>query len=422
MKRLRLAGIGCGGRTRTYLELAAQMPERYEVVAAADPREERLQDTCKRVGNPNLRCFAFDEELLAAEKLADVIVIGTQDAYHVEPCIKAMKKGYDVLLEKPIATHLKDVLHLERVAEKLGRKVLICHVLRYSPFYCKIKDLVASGILGDIITINADEGIGPFHMSHSYVRGHWAKSPDAAPLIISKSCHDLDIIRWVIDQNCVSVASHGSLMHFTESNAPEGAPKRCTDGCPHTQNCTYNALGYTKRHRSWLQWIMDGGADASNDEVIEWLKTSKWGRCVYYCDNDVADHQTASMVFENGATATFTVSAFSHGRNIEIQGTKGRMYAGHNTKCQSGSDIIIHEHLTGNTTQYHVNTDGGGYDGHGGGDVGLMNALYDEMTNDKPMCSGLSASVESHVIGYAADAARLEGRLINLKEFILKHM
>ncbi len=431
MKKIKLAGIGCGGRTRTYLSLAKErMSEYFDIVAAADPIIKRAEWLKEFSTVDDFKVFDSDKALLAEDKLADVVIIGTQDDYHVEPCLEAMRKGYDVLLEKPISPSLKEIILLEKEAKRLGRKVLICHVLRYSPFYRKVKEIVDSGVLGEIRSLNATEGVGPFHFSHSYVRGHWSVKEKSTPIIIAKSCHDMDIISWLIGEKCVSASSYGSLSYFNKEHAPEGAPKRCLDGCPHGPNCFFNAANYMFSQRPWLQYIFDKegeavakGSKATDNEVREWLKVSPWGRCVFGgCDNNVPDHQTAQFEFEKGKTATFTVTAFDSGRNIEIYGTKGSLKGGHTLKHQAdtGADIIVMDHFSGNKTIHKVNINAGGYDGHGGGDHGLVSNLYNEMTKENPddMSSSISQSIESHIMGFAAEESRMTGKTVVIENFL----
>ncbi len=431
MKKLKLAGIGCGGRTRTYLSLAAErMSQYFEVVAGADPQIERAEWLRRYAENKEgFRVFDSDAALLAEEKLADIVVIGTQDSYHVKPCIDAMRKGYDVLLEKPISPELAEVIELEREAVKLGRRVMVCHVLRYSPFYRKVKEIIDSGVLGEIRSLNATEGVGPFHFTHAYVRGHWRNKAESSPIIISKSCHDMDIIAWLMGDDCVSTSSYGSLSYFNKAHAPEGAPARCTDGCPHGSKCRYNALHYLFSERNWVQYVFDTegakvaeGSKATDEEMREWLKTSNWGRCVYQCDNDVPDHQTAQFLFKNGQTATFTVTAFDGGRNLEIYGTKGCLKGGHSLKHQVGTnaDIIVMDHATGNKELHTVNISAGGYDGHGGGDHGLVSHLYDEMNKENPaeVESSITQAVQSHIMGFAAEESRVTGKTVVIEDFL----
>jgi predicted dehydrogenase len=393
------------------------LPHRYRVIAAADPNPKRLALVKALSQNPDFRGFETDAELFAAGRLADVCIIGTQDSYHVTPALRAMELGYDILLEKPIATDPSEILGLLNASERLGRKVLVCHVLRYSPFYVKVKEILTSGLLGDILTIDAREGVGAWHQGHSYVRGHWAQTGKATPMLVAKSCHDLDIISWMVTRPCLRVSSFGSLSHFTAANKPAGAPARCTDGCPAADTCHYNAMLYASRQRGWLQWVMDESEGATTEKIYEWLKTSPWGRCVYACDNDAVDHQVVAMEFAGGATGTFTMTAFDSGRDLVVCGTKGRLRGGDNIKSLSGNDIVVNL-LNGDSLRYGVSTDVGGYDGHGGGDPGLVHALDNEMSKPaREMRSGLAASVESHLIGYAAEESRRTHQVVALAPY-----
>ena len=427
MSKRTLAAIGCGGRTYTYVSLAmTHWRDRFDIVAAADPIRERAERLRSFAHTPaSFRVFENDNALLAEERLADIMIIGTQDTHHVQPCLAAMQKGYDILLEKPIATRPADILMLADTARRLGRRVMVCHVLRYAPFYDQVKQCVDSGQLGEIRSIHASEGVGPWHFAHSYVRGHWRRSDTSCPMIVAKSCHDTDILAWLIGDPCISVASVGSLSHFRAACAPVGAPARCTDGCPHADTCPYNALQYLTAQRKWLAYVcdreqdhLDRGGAAPDAEIREWLQQAPWGRCVYRCDNDAPDHQTAQFQFAGGQTATLTVTAFDDGRNIEICGTRGVLRGGHALRHRAGldADYMITDHATVNTTYHRVDEQSGGYDGHGGGDYGLVSQLYDEMTQPDPMAirASIHRSVEGHLMAFAAEAARLHGRTIEM--------
>ncbi len=420
---LTLAAVGCGSRIQVYSALAAAMPDRYRVVAAADPIPDRLERVRQLSKNPGLRTFANDRELFAAGKLADVLMIGTQDPDHVGPCIAAMELGYDVLLEKPIATNFREVQRLETAANRLGRRVLICHVLRYTTFYSKIKDLIAAGTLGDLIAVNATEGVGLFHQAHSFVRGHWAVTERCSPMIISKSCHDLDILSWLVDAPCESVSSFGSTAYFNAAHAPAGAPARCTDGCPVAATCPYDAHRYLGDQRGWLHWVYDRDDVATDAEIKAWLATSKWGRCVYHCDNTAVDRQSVNLHFANRVTATFTMTAFSEGRELEIRGTRGILQAGEAIRRLTGHDIAITDHATKQVTWHDVPVLEGEFAGHWGGDRGLMDLLHAELQRSNPadMRSSLQRSVESHAIGFAAEESRVTGQTVRLDEFRQRH-
>lgn len=411
---LKLAAIGCGARTQTYLGLAAKQPDRYTVVAAADPDKGRLKLMAELSGNPQFRAFGNDREILAEPQLADVMVIGTQDAQHAGHAITAMERGYHLLLEKPIAPNPEDVARIHQVARRTKRRVVVCHVLRYTPFYRKLKQLLREGLIGELVSFNAIEGVGTWHHAHSFVRGHWSNTRLSSPMILAKSCHDMDIIRWLADSSCRSVGSFGSNAWFHEGNKPAGAPARCTDGCPAADTCPYDANQYLEDRLEWLAVVMTGCAEATPDERKSWLANSPWGRCVYQCGNDTVDHQTVNMEFSNGRTATFTMTAYDAGRSIQLYGTRGRLKAGDSTHRDTGHWIIFEPH-DGPAQTLDIGIPEGGYDGHLGGDTGLVDALYDEITGPEDlMLSSLDVSVESHAMAFAAEESRCNRTTVTL--------
>lgn len=418
-KPLTLALIGCGARGRTYTALMARQPQRYQIVAAADVSPARVETIRQLSGNAALRTFASSEALLAAGKLADAVIIAMQDNYHYEACRRALDVGYDVLLEKPIATRAAQVLDIERRAKKAGRRVMVCFVLRFAAFYRKVKEIIDSGALGELVSIQANEGVMPWHQAHSFVRGHWSVVGQSSPMILSKCCHDTDIVHWLVGRRCRKIASFGSLEFFRPERAPAGVPARCTDGCPIGEKCPYNALRYTTDMRvPWLGMVYDRAADATPEEITAWLRTSPWGRCVYRCDNDAVDRQVLAMEFEGGVTGTFTMTAFENGRHLEIYGTRGVLKGGETYRHHFGAHLIFFPH-EGEPVRYTVQAEDGGYELHGGGDPGLINALHDEMTQppDAPLAAGLESTVHSHMITFAAEEARLTGRAVDLGEF-----
>ncbi len=408
-KKLRLAVMGCGGRGTCYSELAGKMGHLYEVVAAVDPSPQRLSRVIACSGNPGIRRFDSDEAFFGEPRMADVLIVATQDALHVEQSVRGMECGYDILLEKPIGQSLDDVFRIEACSRRLGRKVLVCHVLRYTPFYQAVKGILDSGELGEVVSMNATEGVEPWHHCHSYVRGHWSRSRLSAPMIISKSCHDLDLLVWLSGRRSVRVSSFGSLSHFTAAHAPQGAPARCVDGCPHERTCPYSAFLYVNRHKSWVPYVV-ANPDPSDAEVLDWIHTSPWGRCVYRCQNDVVDHQIVAVEFDGGLTATFTMTAFERERSLEVFGSRAVLRGGGHVRRDCGSDLVIEPH---DGPPRHVTIDriqDACYSGHEGGDAGLMNALHEQMTRDgADMTSSLENSIESHVMGFAAEHARLSG-------------
>jgi predicted dehydrogenase len=323
-------------------------------------------------------------------------------------------------LEKPAAQKIGEVLELNALAEKLGRRVMVCYVLRYTPFYRKVKEIIDSGVLGDIISVNANEGVMPWHQAHSFVRGHWADTEKASPMIVAKCCHDMDILHWLIGRRCRKLSSFGALTYFCAENAPEGAPARCTDGCPHRGECMYDAHRYAADCREpWLAQILDRYATATTEEIESWLKESPWGRCVYRCDNTAVDHQVVNMEFGDDITVTFTMTAFESGRHIEIYGTKAVLRAGEFYREQSGADIHVIEH-NGSKKSYTVEVpedEGNAF--HGGGDAGLINNLYEEMTLADPASASASLqnALHGHIMAFAAAQARQTGEVIDIPAY-----
>ena len=414
-KPLTIAAIGCGGRTRTYFKLAAEQPKRYQIIAAADPDANRLDEAKALSANPDFRRFHDDKAILGEERLADIMIIGTQDRYHVEQGIAAMELGYHLLLEKPMAVEPEGVERLAAVAKKHQRRVIVCHVLRYTPFYQVIRNAVSEGRIGKLTNFNATEGLTPWHYAHAFVRGQWSNRSESSPMILAKCCHDMDILRWIVDSPCRQVASFGRLSHFRAEAAPVGAPKRCLDGCPVADTCHYNAEKYLNEHRDfWLPIAMSGTEGASDLDIRDFLQSTRWGHCVYHTDNDVVDHQSLALDFDSGVTGTFTMHAFGGGRNLELYGTEGRIYAGEQIHQQTGH-MVLHMDLDGKETPIDFETVEGGYDGHFGGDQGIMNALYDEMTVvEDAMLTSLEVSVESHRMAFAAEESRLSGQVVRL--------
>jgi predicted dehydrogenase len=402
---LRLACIGCGARAQVYAQLAARRPDRFTIVAGADPVAERVSKVRQISGRSDFRGFAGADALLAAGKLADVLLVATQDNLHYAHCRGALEVGYDVLLEKPIATRVDQVLAIERLARRLQRRVMVCFVLRFAAFYRKAKSLVDSGALGEIVSLQANEGVMPWHQAHSFVRGHWSVVARSSPMILSKCCHDTDMVHWLVGRRCTRVASFGSLVCFRPDRAPAGVPARCTDGCPVGDTCPYNALRYTTDQRvPWLPMVYDRAQAASPEEIVAWLRTSPWGRCVYRCDNDAVDRQVIAMEFEGGVTGTFTMTAFENGRHLEIYGTRGVLKGGETYRHHFGAHLVYFPHDGGPPVRYTVQAEDGGYELHGGGDPGLVNALYDEMTRppDAPGAADLDSTVHSHLLAFAA--------------------
>ncbi len=419
MKTLDVILIGAGNRGETYTSIMKDMGGKFRVVAVAEPIESRREDIRKKHGLPEDRCFTDWKPLLALGKIADVALVCTMDAQHFAPAMAAMSLGYDLLLEKPASPDAQECLQLARRAKEMGVKVVVCHVLRYTTFWNTIKQVIDEGRLGDIISINHEERVGNVHQSHSFVRGNWCNEGRSSNMLLQKSCHDLDILQWLLGKKCLKVQSFGSLRHFKAENAPKNAPERCIDGCPVGERCPYNAvkLYLDDKTNDWFRTTCAREADPTDEMVEHALRTTQYGKCVYKCDNDVVDHQTVNMLFEDEVTVTFTMCAFNRGgRHIHIMGTRGELSG---AMVGEGS-ISIYDFETKQTTQIPMVTPDGINGGHGGGDGGIVGSLYEYLCGSYrgSSVSDIGISVENHLIAFAAEQSRKQGTVVDMAEFV----
>ena len=423
MKKLSVIIIGAGNRGNRYATHMCEMPDKYEIVGMADPQEARRRHFNETFGVPMENCYDSWETILQQPKMADIAVIATVDNMHLEPALMAIEKGYDLLLEKPVAQTAEECVRIATAAREKGVKVLVCHVLRYTPFYGKIKQILMAGTIGEVVSVDQVEGIGNVHFSHSYVRGNWHSEEESAPMLLAKSCHDLDIIQWLIDKPCTQVSSFGSLKHFCPENAPEGAPVRCADGtCPVMETCPYNVIKhyYDFKTNTRREIITKGIAKSfipTDEEVMEALKTTDYGLCAYQANNDVLDHQVVNMEFAGGATATLNVNAFNKGgRYTRIYGTKGELMA--HAKDKEISVYTFEDKKTVNVPVTEVDETING--GHGGGDEGIIRELYDYMSGNYTgfRAADIDISVKNHLIGFAAETARHEHTVMDVQKVL----
>lgn len=409
---LEIAVLGCGSRGRTYSKIIAAIGDRYRITAAADRNENRVRAVASLAPSGNVLCFDSAEALFSAGKQADVLIIATQDSQHFDHAMQALELGYDLLLEKPAAESLERCEELDRRARELGRRIALCFVLRYTPFYSAIKRIIASGKLGRVISMRTHEGVEPFHQAHSFVRGHWRSSVGSTPMIVAKCSHDADLLCWLGGAPVACISSYGDLTWFKPANAPAGAPLRCTDGCPAAAECMYDSHRYLSEKRNWLGMVMDGHTDADDETILDFLRTSPLGRCVYHCDNDVVDHQVLSCQLENGVTATHTMTAFDSGREIEIFGTLASLKGGSPFSGIGAPELWLRHHGSGKSEPVEIEIpDATGYAGHGGGDFGLVSSLHELFRGETRLEPGLDG-LAGHRLAFLAEKSRVNPTLV----------
>lgn len=407
--------IGAGQRGMTvYAAYGLKYPEEFRIVAVAEPNEERRREMQRLHGIPDERAFTSWEPLLEQEKMADCALVCTQDRFHTAPVRAALARGYHVLCEKPMSPNAKECIEMGKDAEKYGKTITVCHVLRYSPFFTQLKKMLDDHIIGDLVSIQHIECVGYWHQAHSFVRGNWRNSGETSPMILQKSCHDMDILAWLTGEHCLSVSSFGSLKHFRPENAPEGSTKRCMDGCKVRHSCPYDC---GKIYLEDDEWYSDTirkvvALEGTNEAVERALKTGPYGRCVYHCDNDVVDHQVVNLQFTNDVTVSFTMCAFTYegSRIMNIMGTRGQIW------CDMEKNTIrVSDFRTGNQNTVTVKINASG---HSGSDDSFMRGFLRTVETDGDyQLSPASRSVESHLIALAAEESRVTGCTVSMDDF-----
>lgn len=416
-----ITAVMCGAGQRgfySYGPYALKYPNELRFVAVAEPNAARRQRFADAHDIPPERQFATWEDLLAQGQIADALFNMTQDQAHYASTVAALEAGYDVLLEKPMATRLADCVDLVQTAERTGRLLQVCHVLRYTPFFSTLHEIVASGRLGDIITVEHRENVVYWHMAHSFVRGNWRNLAMSSPMILAKCCHDLDILYWNLGRKMQRLQSFGSLIHFRPENAPEGATRRCTDGCPVAEQCPYDARRiYLTPSPADPERIGWPSSTISEDLSLEGrrraLETGPYGRCVYHCDNDVVDHQTVNMEFEGGTSVVLFMHGHSHeeSRTMRYDGTHATLRGKFTYK---DGWIEVHDHVTNRREDVEIPP---GEGGHGGGDFGVVRAFVRAARGDEGTLTAAREALESHLLAFAAEQSRLEGAVVDMDAY-----
>ena len=418
-KKYSVAILGVGSRGgNTYGRLIHKhAQDRFKIVALCDLRKDRLQQFSSEFGVEATACFTNEDEFFK-QKRADILIIGTQDQDHVPHAIRAFECGYDIMVEKPLTDKREECEKLLSMQKKYGKQGLVCHVLRYAPAFLKAKELIDEGVIGRLVAINALEQVAYWHQAHSYVRGNWRNREETSPMILAKCCHDLDLLQYYAEAKCKSVSSIGDLTYFKKENAPEGAASRCTE-CKYIDECPYSA-----KHVYIERWLKHKETDCwpynvltsvplTQEKLQKAIEEGPYGRCVFACDNNVVDHQITQMTFENGVKATLTMTGFTAGtgRKIIFHGTTGELELNETDDCLFVKKYGKEPKRIDFSVQNHQ-----GY-GHGGGDLYLIENLYDMIEGRATSITSLESSVESHLMGIAAEESRLKGGvLINVHE------
>jgi predicted dehydrogenase len=412
MKTVELLIIGAGSRGNVYGEYAGRYPEQARVVGVAEPRASYRQRMAEQHQIASEQVVEDWRELAARPKFADAVVVATPDAQHLEPALAFAHQGYDILLEKPLAPDPESCRRIVEAARHNAILLAIGHVMRYTAYTQRLKKLVDAGTIGEIVSVQHLEPVGYWHMAHSFVRGNWRNEAESSFMLLQKSCHDLDWLRYIIGRRCVQVSSFGSLMHFRRESKPveAGEALRCLD-CAYEASCAYSAqrlyLGLLDKNS--LGWPLDVvTSELTREGVLTSLREGPYGRCVYECDNDVVDHQVVNLLYDNGVTASFTMVGLSEMRERQttIFGTRGELRG-------NGEKIVHYNYLSETTSEILIEQPASG---HSGGDNALMQNFVAAVARRAPelILCGPKEALETHLTVFAAEQARRENRVVQV--------
>ena len=397
--RVTFSVVGLGGRASAYLSALQELyPNEHQVVAVADPDPVKQARARNDYGLQDNQIFDTDLDLMDQPRLSDVAIVATQDKLHLRDIRGLLAKGYDLILEKPVATTLEELQEIAAVSKSFpDQMVAVCHVLRHTVFFGEIRRILESGRFGPVVSIQHNENIGYYHFAHSYVRGPWNNSETSGPLTLTKSCHDMDILLYLLENtHCQQISSYGALSIFNRDHYdPATMAPMCVD-CPQNESCAFSA---PKLYSSGK--IKSVVFDLSSvDKVRKNLGTSPYGRCVYHCDNNVVDHQSTAIQFDNGVTATFSLSAFSAKVNRSLK-----------IMCQFGEIRAIEKPYLIETTDFRTDettvTELDIRDrGHGGGDKAFVKDFMESYLHGVPFNSTLEHAIESHAMALLAEESR----------------
>lgn len=401
-----IVAIGAGNRTNKYLEYVRRNPDKVKLVGVVELNDIRRRKVAARFGLNDSQCFTDYRVFFQQTKMADAVMICTPENMHFEPAMLAIQAGYHVLLEKPIAQTLEECVAIGEAAKQKGVLVAVCHVLRHHPYFVKIKELVDSGDLGHIISINHRSAVGVDRSTHGFVRGMWRQEARTNPMLISKCCHDIDFLLWLTKTRCRKLTSFGSLRWFKHSNAPQGSAERCVD-CAVESRCPFSAIDLYRNRRDWIA-NFDVPEGKTIDEVIEeQLHQGMYGRCVYCCDNDVVDHQIVSMEMESEVTINFSMDVFTlkDNRETHICLTEGEI---------DGDETTLRvKRFRGAKEEIYDFSDIAGTPFHAGADLNLIADFVQALWEGREgLATSIERSVESHRICYEAERSRKEARTI----------
>ncbi|HBR19845.1 MAG TPA: oxidoreductase [Phycisphaerales bacterium] len=412
--RIKITLIGAGNRGRgAFGRYALNNPHKAEFVAVVEPDDKKRNAFAAEHNIPESGRFKTSDELFKKkDRIADAVIIATLETERLDIVLGAIDKKYNILVEKPLGCTMEEVIKIADVAGRFKGIFAVCHQMRYVSGYAIVKSLIESGRFGKIIAMQHSENLSYHHMAHSFVRGLF-NNDSMTPMILAKSCHDMDIMRYLIDKRPLKISSFGSLNYFRKENAPKDAPDFCLQGCPAYKNCPYDVQKIYFNENTDPAYIRQMGVVKNNQELFELLRHNQFGRCVFKCDNNVVDHQVVQIEFEDGITGSFQMAGHNYfeRRITKISLTNGEIYF-------DVSEGII-KACTFSPANEEIIKPAGMEGSHLGGDNAIMDAFVDAISTGEKnhIITPVEMSLDSHVMAFAAEKSRLNNSVVDVREF-----
>ncbi len=438
MRKLKAVMLSCGERSTRYAEYSLKKPEELEIIAAIDINPFKLERAKQRFSLTEGQLFLSLEDFLSKNIKCDVVINGTMDDQHYPTAMALLKKGYNILLEKPVTAKPEELLDILGAAKKNDCKVIVCHVLRYTPFNRKVKEIIDSGEIGRIMDMQLNEHVWHGHFVNAYVRGKWRSEKECGSgLLLAKCCHDTDLMCWLNNITVpTKVSSFGSRAFYCPENAPEGSTEFCKD-CPVKDRCIFDAYKFELKmdccpQYTWAE-INKAEDEITEEEKKEFLTKNEYGKCVYKTDMDIVDRQCVSVNFANGSIATLNMvgGASRAGRHIHIICEYGEVLGyiednkiifrkfnkqAVNNKYRRDEDYYTDKEILLDTDLSEGNNS---VTGHYGGDYYIMQDLVKFLNgaDTSRSMTVIEDSVNGHFIVYAAEESRLNATVVNLEKY-----
>lgn len=427
-KTIKAVVVGYGNRGQVYADYSLDCPNELKITAIVDPNEFKLKEAKERYGLKDDELFKSFDDFLKAKIDCDIVINSTMDELHYKVAMQILENGYDMLIEKPIVPDKKELFDIKKLAEKKGAKVFVCHVLRYTPFYKTIKEILLSGEIGEIMTMEMNEHVCRQHYLASYDRGKWnSEEKCGSGFLLAKCCHDLDIMCWLNNLSSPSeVVSLGGRYEFVKERMPKDASEFCYE-CKYERTCRYSALREYLEFNvmPFLVWdkLNKPLDEITTEEKKEFLKHDNYGRCAYIAGGNIVDRQNLIVKFANGSQGSFTLvgGTTKADRYIHIVGESGEIEG----KIQEG--LITVRKYDPNPANFYgtervIDVNGevvnnARFGGHNGGDFAIMKDLVNYLNGDKSSVSitTLGDSVNGHLCVFAAEESRKSGKVVNIK-------